>query len=182
MLSDTDKADHNILTVWESEQAWREATASPVTAEASKYMKELIHVSDPPVVPYYYNAILFDKSFAQVASAPLVQITSIFVSKAVDRAEFDAVIEGVLAPLLQNMPDGFVAGAHGWALLDGHRSEKMPEGSMVFVTASGWESIEKKVAGHARIAERFAEVSTFSDVVQAVGHHSLSVSKPLSFF
>jgi len=160
-----------MLPVWESEQAWREATASPVTAEASKYMKELIHVSDPPVVPYYYNAILFDKSFAQVASAPLVQITSIFVSKAVDRAEFDAFIEGVLAPLLQSMSDGFVAGAHGWALLDDPHSEKMPECSMVFVTASGWESIEKKVAGHARIAERFAEVSKFSDVVQAVGRH-----------
>jgi len=45
-------------------------------------------------------------------------------------------------------------------------------GAKVFAAASGWESIEKRIAAHGAIAEKFAEVQKFSSVVEVVSSSS----------
>lgn len=150
------------VNVWESEEAYKASQASSLHAEAGDLIGELVDKSDPAVKPYH-NAIPFDKPFEKVAAAPIVQLSSIFLPVDVDKAAFQAAFDGVLTHLYSSPPDGFVLGAHGWALEE-------VNGAKVFATASGWESIEKRLAAHAKISEKFAEIQKFTNVVEV--HHT----------
>ncbi|KAK0620606.1 hypothetical protein B0T14DRAFT_567348 [Immersiella caudata] len=150
------------INLWESESAYQSNQSSPLYTRLKSLSSALIDGSDPNVTPYH-NAIAFSKPFAAVAAAPIVQLSSIFLPSDVDKAAFEAAFDKVLQHLYSSPPDGFVVGTHGWALEE-------VKGAKVFAAASGWESIEKRLAAHEGIAERFAEVQKFSNVVEV--HHT----------
>ncbi|KAK3361314.1 hypothetical protein B0T24DRAFT_671554 [Lasiosphaeria ovina] len=160
-----------IVNVWASSDAYTASKSSPLHAAAAKLMVELVDASSDPAAPKpYHNAVVFDAPFAAVAAAPLVQMSSVFLPLDIDAPAFEAAWASVVASLRENgPPDGFVAGVHGWALEAVHGIPKFPAGAKVFVTASGWESLEKNVAAHVGVADKFAEVQRFSDVFEA--HH-----------
>ncbi|KAK3312279.1 hypothetical protein B0H66DRAFT_632899 [Apodospora peruviana] len=150
------------VSVWASEEAYKQAQGSSIRAEAGKLMQELIDTSDPAVKPYH-NAFTLHKPFDTVVVAPVVQVTSIFLPAGVDRAAFEAAWEAIVSHLRQNPPDGFVAGAHGWGLEE-------VNGAKVFGAFSGWESVEKNAAGQAGIADKFGEILKFTNVFEV--HHT----------
>ncbi|KAK4443643.1 putative rieske domain-containing protein [Podospora aff. communis PSN243] len=150
------------INVWESEDAYRANQSSPLYTRLKSLSSALIDTSDPNVIPYH-NAIPFSKPFSAVAAAPVVQLSSIFLPADVDKAAFEAAFDKVLESIYGSPPDGFVVGTHGWALEE-------VKGAKVFATASGWESIEKRLAAHAGISEKFAEVQKYSNVVEV--HHT----------
>ena len=60
-------------------------------------------------------------------------------------------------------PEGFVTGTNGWAL-------ETVNGAAVFVAASGWESLERRLEAHERVKGTFGEVEAFTKVVEV--HHT----------
>jgi len=76
-------------------------------------------------------------------------------------AAFKAAFDNVVSGVYTSPPEGFVVGASGWALDE-------INGAKVFLALSGWESIEKRLAAHGAISERFAEVQKFTNVVEVV--------------
>ncbi|KAK0642032.1 hypothetical protein B0T16DRAFT_516614 [Cercophora newfieldiana] len=150
------------VNVWSSPTDYINNQSSPLYARLKSLSSSLIDTSDPAVRPYH-NAISFSKPFSAVAAAPIVQVSSFFLPADVDKAAFEAAFKQVLEQVYGNPPEGFIAGTNGWALEE-------VNGSKVFVTASGWESIEKRVAAHAGIAEKFGEVQKFGAVVEV--HHT----------
>ncbi|KAK5652224.1 hypothetical protein OQA88_10721 [Cercophora sp. LCS_1] len=150
------------VNVWDSEESYKASESSPLKAQATKLVGELLDASEPSLKPYH-NAVPFSKPFETVAAAPVVQVSSFFLPADVDKAAFEAAFDSVLKAVYGNPPDGFVVGAHGWAL-------ESVNGAKVFATISGWQSIEKRVAAHAGIAEKFAEIQKFTNVVEV--HHT----------
>ncbi|KAK1832543.1 hypothetical protein QBC39DRAFT_68353 [Podospora conica] len=150
------------VNVWNSEQAYQTSQSSPLHSEATALIQQLVDTSNPLIKPYH-NAVPFDKPFAEVAVAPLVQLSSFFLPADVNRSAFEAAFKNVLAPLYANPPEGFVTGTNGWAL-------ETVNGAAVFVAASGWESLEKRLEAHERVKGTFGEVEAFTKVVEV--HHT----------
>ncbi|KAK3934055.1 hypothetical protein QBC46DRAFT_90710 [Diplogelasinospora grovesii] len=165
-----------VVNVWDSEASYTTSQSSPLHAKSKDLIKQVIDTSDPAVHPYH-NTILFDKPFDKVASAPVVQMTAIFLPAATDKAEFETAFEGVLDLLRGNMPAGFVIGTHGWATNEIEHHPKIGGKAKVFVSASGWESLEKITAAHAGaggaggIADKFKDLERFGGVHDA--HHTM---------
>lgn len=150
-------------TVWTSEQAYRTSHTSPLHTTATTLLDPLIDTTNPLIKPYH-NAIPFDKPFSDVAAAaPLVQLSSFFLPADVDRQAFETAFKNVLARVYADPPAGFVTGTNGWAL-------EAVGGAAVFVAASGWESLERRVEAHERLRGMFGEVEGFTKVVEV--HHT----------
>ncbi|KAK1758921.1 hypothetical protein QBC47DRAFT_356831 [Echria macrotheca] len=147
---------------WDSEANYITSQDSPIHTQAKKLMGQLIDRSDPAVKPYH-NAVALSKPFEVVAAAPVVQVSSFFLPADVDKAAFEAAFNKVLSQVYDSPPDGYVVGANGWALED-------VNGAKVFATVTGWESVEKRMAAHAAMADKFGEVQKFTTVVEV--HHT----------
>lgn len=93
-----------------------------------------------------------------------MQLSSFFLPADVDRDAFETAFQkNVLAPLYADPPAGFVTGTNGWAL-------EAVGGAAVFVAASGWESLERRLEAHERLRGTFGEVEAFTKVVEV--HHT----------
>lgn len=149
-------------TVWTSEQAYQTSQTSPLHSTATTLLHDLIDTSNPSIKPYH-NAIPFDKPFSDVAAAPLVQLSSFFLPADVDRQAFETAFKSVLARVYADPPAGFVTGTNGWAL-------EAVGGAAVFVAASGWVSLERRLEAHERLRGMFGEVEGFTRVVEV--HHT----------
>jgi len=140
----------------------------------------LIDTSDPAVVPYH-NAVAFTKPFDAVASAAVTNLSAVFLNPDADAAAFEATWNQILAASGGSVPDGFVAGTHGWAL-EPASHPKIEGKAKVFVAASGWESIEKHQATHEGMKAMFAYLGSFTSVVETVGSPvELSLSLELTY-
>jgi hypothetical protein len=150
--------------VWESEQAYKDGYEASSKSEAAQLIQSMVDTSNPALKPYH-NCVTFNQPFEKVASAPVTSMVAVFLPSDADTAAFTAAWEAIASGLASAVPDGFVAGAHGWAAdeIEGH--PKMDgKKAKVFVTATGWESIEKEKAASAGLAEKFAELKKFSEI------------------
>ena len=104
-------------------------------------MQEIIDTSDASRYPVR-STVVFDTPFSTIADAPIVIMAAAFLPTGVDLSAFEKAFAA--AVYTSGRPDGFIAGTRGWAKEEVDNHPKMQgTKAKVFVTASGWESIEK---------------------------------------
>jgi hypothetical protein len=154
--------------VWNSEAEWKASQGNAIHEKVVAVFKELVDTSDP-TVKGYHNAFKFNNNFDTIVKAPVVALTAALLPASADAAAFEATWNSILSEHRSSAPEGFVAGAHAFAIND---VEAHPtHGDVkVFCAISGWESVEKNEAARQGMVSKFGELRKFTDVI--ITHHT----------